>query len=91
MNEPTPRPWHNLGKTISEGAQPSQDWMKRIALAQFKEDADHIVKCVNLHEELVEQLRQAWACIEHIKEKSPSYEREASILQSLLVKAGVGE
>lgn len=30
-------------------------------------------------EDCAHQLRQAWACIEHIKEHAPDYERKASI------------
>lgn len=65
MSKPTPRPWciGTNNKTIVEGSQPSQDWSKNIALFQDKEDAALALKCVNMHEDLVEMLRQCEAML----------------------------
>lgn len=63
MSKPTPRPWKRYDNTVGPGADDS--WRitaftkHDIAKVRTETNAAHIVKCVNLHDELIECLKLA--------------------------------
>lgn len=80
----TPRPW-SLGEYGGiNGSGIAIDWDNGLSgmanagvmVAQIPNknetslaNAELIVRAVNSHDELIETLKQAWACIEHIKDQ----------------------
>src|SRR5882672_476169 len=84
MSEPTPRPWRILKRDetgvagmmlpIDDGHGHCIAWLvnRDPLLGSDEANATHIVKCVNMHDELVEELKNAWACIEHLSDSVPS-------------------
>lgn len=59
------------------GAWPD-DAMARV-MAETRRKLDHYDEMLSALENAREQLRQAWACIEHIKDHAPRDERESAV------------
>lgn len=51
----TPTPWDTMGSLVIRVEGPTS---YMVARASSSEDAAHIVKCVNMHDELVEALKK---------------------------------
>lgn len=90
MSAHTPTPWfHETRRTLARIQGTAAPGERLVASGVSPEDAEHIVRCVNAHDELVEALRKI-VDVEDDAGKSP-YERmslTATIARVALAKAG---
>lgn len=72
----TRTPWNMCGKGIGFTFIENEDGIN-IAQCEFKEDAKHIIKCVNSHEKLIEALeyllKEAEITLPHCSDEEDKY------------------
>lgn len=85
MSNHTPTPWKDPNVIDNEGFHAIVTTIGKIICTVFqKENAAHIIKCVNMHDELVEALQYA---LKQVEDCCPNLTNTPKVIRAVLAKA----